>query len=312
MGGILPAGCLSRTPWWAMTPWSTGLSRRRVLLAAAGAAAGGLFLRQTAWAVETEVPLRFGIPQILISPMLDEFGCIDRYLRLPWRRPVSLTQHKTNAELAADLLSGELDLAWLSPYAYVRRREQLQAIAAPLTKGAATAQSLLIVAADRPASMLSDLAGDTHAFVDPESASGFLVTVAELAKIGTRPGSFFNRTFFTNADRNVVRAVAAGLAGSGTCDGHVFEVLKEIEPRLTGAVRVLSTSSPIAPPPIVAKRGGLSAAAMAAAKSLFVGMRTTATGEAALGKLRLDGFAEADDALYAPITAMAERLKGIV
>ncbi|MCH5367586.1 PhnD/SsuA/transferrin family substrate-binding protein, partial [Escherichia fergusonii] len=75
-------------------------------------------------------------------------------------------------------------------------------------------QSYLIVDRDRKANDLADLKGDIHAFSDPDSNSGFLVTRAALAERALRPESFFTKAFFTYGHRNVIRAVASGLAGS--------------------------------------------------------------------------------------------------
>ncbi len=66
----------------------------------------------------------------------------------------------------------------------------------------------------------------------PDSNSGFLVTRALLAENRFLPGGFFSRTFFTYGHRNVIRAVASGLAQSGSVDGYVWEVMREIEPEL--------------------------------------------------------------------------------
>src|SRR5690606_12017955 len=107
---------------------------------------------------------------------------------------------------------------------------------------------------DSEARDVSDLAGGIHAFSDPDSNSGFLVTRALLAEMGLRPERFFARAFFTYGHRNVIRAVASGLAGSGSVDGYVYEVMAQIEPELTGRTRVLRRSEWLAFPPVAAPR----------------------------------------------------------
>ena len=66
-----------------------------------------------------------------------------------------------------------------------------------------------------------------------------MATAAELAAKGLKPERFFRQIFFTYGHENVVRAVASGLAQSGSVDGYVYEVLKEVEPALTGATRLV-------------------------------------------------------------------------
>ena len=63
------------------------------------------------------------------------------------------------------------------------------------------------------------------------------MTAAELAGMGYKPERFFRQVFFTYGHRNVVRAVASGLAKSGSVDGYVYEVLREVEPALVDATR---------------------------------------------------------------------------
>ncbi len=87
------------------------------------------------------------------------------------------------------------------------------------------------------------LRGDLHAFSDPNSNSGYLVTAALLAERKSTPEEFFRHTIFTYGHRNVVRAVASGLAQSGSVDGYVWEVMASIEPDLTSRTRVIRRSS---------------------------------------------------------------------
>ena len=78
----------------------------------------------------------------------------------------------------------------------------------------------------------------SHAFSDPDSNSGSLVT-AYLAARKETPDRFFSQTLFTWGHRNVIRAVASGLAASGSVDGYVYEVLRETEPDLVSATRIV-------------------------------------------------------------------------
>ena len=88
-------------------------------------------------------------------------------------------------------------------------------------------------------------------FSDPDSTSGFLVTRSLLALRHTTPAEFFRTFFFTYGHRNVVRAVATGLAESGSIDGYVWDVMREREPELINRTRVVYTSEKLGFPPIV-------------------------------------------------------------
>ena len=60
--------------------------------------------------------------------------------------------------------------------------------------------------------------------------------------------------FFTYGHRNVVRAVASGLAQSGSVDGYVWEVMREIEADLTARTEIVQRSEWLAFPPIACPR----------------------------------------------------------
>jgi phosphonate transport system substrate-binding protein len=111
-----------------------------------------------------------------------------------------------------------------------------------------------------------------HAFSDPNSNSGYLVTTALLAEKRIRPEHFFSRVFFTYGHRNVVRAVAAALADSGSVDGYVWEVMKEIEPDLTDRTRIVRKSEWLGFPPIATPRGALARPEVRALQQAFIRM----------------------------------------
>jgi phosphonate transport system substrate-binding protein len=163
----------------------------------------------------------------------------------------------------------------------------------------------------RDASTFDELAGDVHAFSDPDSGSGFLVTRDLLADRGVRPETFFRHFFYTYGHRNVVRAVASGLAQSGSVDGYVWEVLHEVEPDLTARTRVLRRSELLGFPSIASssrRSGPLSDTELARA---FIGMSEDPEGRRLLDALRLDGFTTGDPSLFDTIAAKVEHIRRV-
>jgi phosphonate transport system substrate-binding protein len=90
------------------------------------------------------------------------------------------------------LLTGQLDAAWICGFPYVQYR--LALVAVPLYRHQPLCQSYLIVNRDNEA---REAAGDVHAFSDPDSNSGFLVTRALLAEMEQSPERFFHQSFYT-------------------------------------------------------------------------------------------------------------------
>lgn len=255
-------------------------------------------------------PATFGLTPVFLDSDITLVRQIEAYLTQRLGQPVTVVKRRTYREVTSMLLAGQLDAAWICGYPFVQHRDALTLVAVPSYRGAPLYQSYLIVGRDRAAQSLAELRGDIHAFSDPDSNSGFLVTRALLADVGAAPGGFFARTFFTYGHRNVIRAVAAGLAQSGSVDGYVWDVMAEIEAPLVAATRVIHRSAPMGFPPIAAARLG-DPGLRQAFRSALLAMPEDATGRAILATLRLDGFVTGDDGgdLFASIAEMWQRTR---
>ena len=77
-------------------------------------------------------------------------------------------------------------------------------MAVPVWRGKPLYQSYLIVNETASTKNLVDLRGTVHAFSDPDSNSGFLVTRYLLTTMHERPETFFARFFFTYGHRNFI------------------------------------------------------------------------------------------------------------
>lgn len=280
---------------------------RRTLLAGA---ATSVALRPSG-GVATDDPLRFGLTPVFLHDDLKLLSDLQNFLERATGRDVRLVSRRTYQEITTLLVAGELDAAWICGFPFVEFRDRLSLLATPVWRGETLYQSYLVVRSDRPADRIEDLAGDIHAFSDPDSNSGYLVTRALLAERSADPERFFQRAIFTYSHRNVVRAVASGLAASGSVDGYVVEVLREVEPELTSAVRILSASEWLGFPPICAATSLVGRDRVEALRAALLSMASDPIGRDVLSTLRLDGFVERTPALYAPIAdkvALVRRL----
>lgn len=223
---------------------------------------------------------------------------------------IELEQRRTYKEVTGLLLEGAVDAAWLCGYPYLQHSDTLSLVAVPVWRGRPLYQSYLIVGADNPARTLEDLRGGTHAFSDPDSNSGYLVTASDLARMDETPDTFFRRTIYTYGHRNVVRAVADGLVASGSVDGYVWEVLTTEEPELTGRTRVVSKSEWLGFPPVCARRDQLNTPLLQSFKTALFKFSGTERGSKVLRLLQLDGFAEADPSLFDGILSRMREIEG--
>ncbi len=242
--------------------------------------------------------VRFGLTPVFLTSDLELLTQLRGYLSGALGRPVTLVTRRTYQEITALLLSGQLDAAWICGYPFIQYRDRLSLVAVPLWRGRPLYQSYLIVDQERTAEGIEDLRGDIHAFSDPDSNSGHLVTQAALAALGDIPDRFFSKTFFTYSHRNVVRAVASGLAQSGSVDGYVWEVMSELEPELTGRTRVVRKSEWLGFPPVACAKTAERTDLVADIRRALVAMGEDQGGRKVLDLLRLDGFTPGDVSLF--------------
>jgi phosphonate transport system substrate-binding protein len=263
------------------------LSRRSVLSALTGLAA---MASASASAADTGTNLRFGLTPVFLDNDWQLLERLRSHIRETTGRDVEYVQRRTYKEVVALLLLGEIDAAWLCGYPLLQHPGRLEAVAIPVWQGQPLYRAYVITADDRPLEDFVNLQGDIHAYSDPDSNSGHLVTVAALLDFGHRPEQFFARTFFTFGHRNVVRAVARRLAQSGSVDGYVYDALAITEPELVARTRVVWRSDWHAfPPVVVAYEARETPAVLALTQALFDIARTEA-GRDVLRLLQLDGF----------------------
>jgi phosphonate transport system substrate-binding protein len=247
--------------------------------------------------------LTFGLTPVFLESDIALLDTFQAYLSKALDRPVSLVKRRTYQEITALLLSGELDAAWICGFPYVQHPDKLALVAVPLYRNRPLYQSYMIVLADRAVSSWQELRGDIHAFSDPDSNSGYLVTTALLAENRLTPSTFFGRTFFTYGHRNVVRAVAAGLAESGSVDGYIWDVMSEREPALVSRTRVLRRSELLGFPPIACLRSNHASTEIADLTKALTATPRDEQGRRLLAMLQLDGFAVEPDSLFDDIAA---------
>jgi phosphonate transport system substrate-binding protein len=253
---------------------------------------------------------RFALTPVFLDNDAAVIGALRAALASGMGQEIELVQRRTYQEISGALLDGSVDAAWTCGFPYLQHRADLTLLGVPVWRGKPLYQSYLIVGAEDSAQSLDDLRGGTHAFSDPDSNSGFLVTASDLARIGETPDRFFSRTIFTYGHRNVVRAVAGGLTRSGSVDGYVWEALSAAEPDLTARTKVIARSEWLGFPPFVARQDRAAESSVTACRAALLGLSATAEGQEALRLLSLDGVVPGEDALYAGIAARMAALAG--
>jgi phosphonate transport system substrate-binding protein len=269
------------------------VTRRDML---AGLAAAALLWRMNP--ARADEAISIGLNPLFLDSDIQLLSLLETYLAERLGRPVQLIKRRTYQEITALLLSGQLDAAWVCDDPYVQHEDQLALLAVPLYRHEPLYQTYVIVSEQSKAQSFDGIRGTVHAFSDPDSTSGFLVTRSLLALRHTTPAQFFRTFFFTYGHRNVVRAVATGLAESGSIDGYVWDVMREREPELINKTRVVYTSEKLGFPPIVGLKSAQETTTAKAISAAFLEMAADLLGQQILSILALDGFIKADPDLY--------------
>lgn len=265
----------------------------RRLILRAGLQACSPALLGAAWAQESDrAPrvLRFGTTPVFLD---DQTGFLARwanYLSVVVGMRVEFVSRRSYRDIMGLLRSQELEAAWICGFPWVVNKARLRGLSIPLYKNQPLYQSYLIVPAnDKQTTSLLDLRGKVFAYSDPDSNSGCLVPRTTLMKAGVDPERHFSRTFYTWGHRNVVSAVAAGLAQGGSVDGYVWDTLQFVAPALVARTRVAWRSDFYGFPPL-AVRDSLDGDTERRLRGALLGMADDTNGKRLLAELNLTGF----------------------
>jgi phosphonate transport system substrate-binding protein len=254
---------------------------------------------------------RIGLTAVILTDQTSFLKEWQDYLSNRLQHPVQFVQRQTYQEVTELLLSGDLDAAWTCGYPYVRHRDQLKLLGVPLFNGEPLYRSYLIVpATDTSTRAITDLKRKVFAYSDPDSNSGFLYPQVSLIREGVEPRHFFSKSFFTWAHRDVVKAVADGVAQGGSVDGYVWETLARHEPTLTAGTRVVSKSPLFGFPPLVVRKDFLPEH-FYALRNALLNMSSDSQGKGLLQRMNLDGFTEGADSLFDGISQSARILDSL-
>jgi len=275
-------------------PRARSVTRRHMM----GTTAAGLCVLSAPRLARGASAVTFGVTPVFLVSDEQLLARLESYLGRVLGHPLTLVKRRTYQEITALLLSGQLDAAWICGFPFVQYMDRLELVAVPLYHKRPYYQSYLIAHRSHAAQRPEDLRGDTHAFSDPDSNSGWLVTRHWLATMNESPATFFKRHFFTYGHRNVIRAVSSGLAMSGSVDGYVWDVVKELEPALVQGTRIIRKSEWLGFPPVCCGRSASESPLTLAIRKALVSMSDHRDGRAILSMLKLDGFAATESSVF--------------
>jgi eukaryotic-like serine/threonine-protein kinase len=195
--------------------------RRRWLVPAAAAAAllvaGGLVLRQRG-VIAGDAPLKLGITRYSTEARIRaEFESLTQYLGERVGRKVDLVILDYGVDAGSHLVAGDLDLAALPPYLYIRakaRAPDLRILATPASDSGTSYEGVILARAGTGITKVEDLAGKSFCYVEETSSSGYLYPRVVFRRHGIDPDKAFRTVRFKGTHLDTLKALAAG-----ECDG---------------------------------------------------------------------------------------------
>lgn len=253
-------------------------------------------------------PLHFGLTPVFLDHQVTLLRRWRRYLENRLLRPVHFIQRGSYAEIVELLRDGDLDVAWLCGYPFVREEGWLRLLVAPLYAGRPLYRSYLIVPnSDQDTTTITDLQGGFFAYSDPDSLSGYHLPRHAIFATGADPDGYFERTVMSWTHRNATEAVADRLVDGAAVDGYVWDMLEKHEPEITDRTRIVSRSRHHGFPPIVA-RDGFPEADARHCREVLGAMAGHAEGNEILDTLGLDGFTRVSPSLYDSVRQIADEM----
>ncbi len=213
----------------------------------------------------------------------------------------------TYEAIVAALCDGDVDVAYLGPFSYIRAHEQCGAVAVVqlFTDGISSFRSLLMVREDSAIHSLDDLHGRRIGFGSTLSTSSHLVPLSILERAGLLNGDI-ECIYFGNHERAIQALVLGEVDACGVRDlvGQRY---------LERGLRVLATSSPLPNFPLAVGPHTLPAVRQRVVHTLVELPRTSAAAADELATLDVEfqsGFATVTDAEYDGIRELARQVFG--
>jgi phosphonate transport system substrate-binding protein len=215
--------------------------------------------------------------------------------------------------------AGNVDVAWLAPFAYVLARQKFEAqvILSGIRNGSKTYFSQIIAHADSGIGKVEDLKGKRFAFVDSASASGYLYPAALIKEKGGDPATFFSQVIYAGGHDKVVIAVynknvdggaTFGNSGEGGPPTDARTRVTSTLPDVMDKVKVVGVTDPI-PNDTVSVRKGLPEAVVTRVQNGLLEVAKGAAGKQALKDLySIENLSVAQDADYDSIRRKAQLL----
>lgn len=218
-----------------MRPLLTGLSLALVLVACERAAdepRESPVVRPQIREGGTERPSQLVVgltPYLSEDALRREYGPLVKYLGEAVGIPAVIKRADSYADLSSLLTTYQVHVAILSPLAYVRAKRDnpgLILLATQIADGSPTYGAYIVTRDDTGFDSVESLAGKRFAYVDRNSASGYIYPLAFLSKHGHDPKTFFGKTAFVGNHELALYKVLDRSFDGGAVASTAFKIVR--------------------------------------------------------------------------------------
>lgn len=253
--------------------------------------------------------IRMGfVPQQCAIKMAKRWQSLADYLSKEMNLPVDIIIKSNYHDVINSLARYEMDIALTSSYVYIETQKKLGII--PLVKrvidGTPGYKSIIVTRADNNIKSVEELRGKSFAFIDKDSATGYILPLMMLRKKGfDRPESFFSEIKFVGNHESAFLAVYnRGVHGTAIstakCDPRDAR-MKEL--------KVLWESEPIIMGPFIARKD-LDVDFINSLKKAFLKIGKRPETASLSRQLGIDYFEEVEDGEYEILRNIQKEFNG--
>lgn len=257
----------------------------------------------------------FFVPSVDAKSLEDNSKKFKTYLEAntPYKFEVAVPQ--SYIALVEAIGSKRADVAAINSFGYILAHEKYQAEAklTVLRHGSATYQSQFIAKADSGINSIADLKGKKIAFVDPASASGYLLPLKTLKDKGVEP----KETVFAGKHDNVVSMIYQGQVDAGATfysppnEGKMEDARRLVltqYPDVEKKVKIIELSESIPNDPIIFRKEMPEEMKAKIVDALLAFIATPEGKDAFKAMYSIDEMKKSTDADYEPVRALLKTI----
>jgi phosphonate transport system substrate-binding protein len=240
--------------------------------------------------------ITFGVIPVASSKnMSDSFGNLTEYLEKNLGLKVKLQVAGDYSGVITGMQHKHIDLAYFGPKSYCEAvtRANAEALVVEVGEdGVAGYHGYIISKKDSGLKTLEDIKNKKWAFTDPQSTSGTLVPTVYFNEVNIQPEEYFSKVIYSGSHEASILSVKAGKVDAASTNDLDFQ--RGLGKQWTEDDFNIIWTSDLIPGAPMAVRSDLPPSLKMAIKGAFVSYND----KAGLDKLKISGYAPANDKLY--------------